>query len=42
MNGHIYISRIGDKEIIENYIEFFRKMDDAQLLKESENKKKLG
>jgi hypothetical protein len=42
MNGHIYISRIGDREIIENYIEYFRKMDDAQLLKESENKKKLG
>ena len=42
MNGHIYISRIGVKEIIENYIEYFRKMDNDQLLKESENKKKLG
>ena len=42
MHGHIYISRIGDREIIMNYIEYFRKMDDEQLQKESENKKKLG
>lgn len=42
MNGHIYISRIGDREIIDNYIEYFRKMDNAQLLTESEHKKKLG
>ena len=42
MDGHIYISRIGDKEIILNYIEDYRKMEDAQLQEQCESKRKLG
>jgi hypothetical protein len=42
MNGHIYIARIGDREIIMNYIEDYRKMEDAQLQKQCESKRKLG
>ncbi len=42
MYGHIYTSRIGDREIIRKYIESFRKMEDAQLQEQCENKKKLG
>ena len=42
MYGHIYISRIGDREIIRNYIESFRKMEDAQLQEQCVSKKKLG
>lgn len=42
MYGHIYTSRTGDREIIINFIESFRKMEDAQLQEQSEQKKKLG
>jgi hypothetical protein len=42
MDGHIYIPRPGDREIILQNLEYFRKMDDEQLQVESEAKKKLG
>lgn len=40
--GHIYLPRVGDREIILNYIEDYRKMEDAQLQALCESKKKLG
>ena len=42
MLRQIYTSRDSDKEIILDYIQYFRKMTDSELLEESEKKKKLG
>ncbi len=42
MLGHIHIARTGDEEIILEYIENLKKLDDAELLDRSEKNKKLG
>jgi hypothetical protein len=42
MNAQMYLPREGDREIIISYIEDFRKMEDAQLHEQTEQKKKLG
>jgi hypothetical protein len=42
MLEHLYLPRTGDRDIIRNYIEDFRKLDDTQIQQESVKKKKLG
>lgn len=42
MDGHIYIPRPGDREIVQTYIESYQKLEDAELQESAANIRKSG